>query len=76
MSRAYKCIKPFSVCYYDTETDGYDESQSYDVELGTIWEREEDDLSVSYTGADIHLDGDNGWLEVSEEKLIECFKEL
>ena len=76
MSRAYKCIKPFSVCYYDIEIDDYDESQSYDVELGSIWEREEDDLSGSYTGADIHLDGDNGWLEVSEEKLIECFKEL
>ena len=76
MSRTYKCIKPFSVCYYNIETDDYDESQSYDVELGSIWEREEDDLSGSYTGADIHLDGDNGWLEVSEEKLVECFKEL
>ena len=76
MSIAYKCIKPFSVCCYDIEIDDYDESQSYDVELGSIWEKEEDDLSGSYTGADIHLDGDNGWLEVSEEKLIECFKEL
>ena len=76
MSRAYKCIKPFRVWYYDIEIDDYDESQSYDVELGAIWEKEEDDLSGSYTGADIHLDGDNGWLEVSEEKLIECFKEL
>ena len=76
MIREYECIKPFSVPYYDTETDSYDESKFYGVEVGSVWEREDDDLSGSYTGADIHLDGDNGWLEVSEEKLRECFKEL
>ena len=76
MIREYECIEPFSVCYYDTETDSYDESQSYDVEKGSIWEREEDDNDFSYscTGADIHLEGDNGWLEINEEDLERCFK--
>ena len=72
----YECIKSFGVPYYDTETDEYDESQTYSVKAGSIWEREEDDLSGSYTGADIHLDGDNGWLEVSKEILNECFREV
>ena len=77
MSREYKCIKPFSVCYYDIETDDYDESQSYDVKVDSVWEREEEnELSSSYTGADIHLEGDNGWLEIHEEQLSEYFIEL
>lgn len=74
--KTYECIKPFSVPCYDTETDSYDETQFYDVEVGSVWERENCDLSGSFTGAEIHLDGDNGWVEVSEEKLRECFKEL
>lgn len=74
--KTYECIKLFDVPYYDTETDSYDESQYYRVEVGSVWEREDDNLSGSYTGADIHLDGNNGWLEVSEEKLKECFKEI
>ncbi len=75
--KEYECIKPFNVPYYDIDTDSYDESQFYNVEVGSIWEQEEDDLSVSYTGADIHLDGDNGlFLEISEEDLKECFKEI
>ena len=74
--KEYECIKPFSVTYYDTETDSYDESQFYDIEAGSVWEREDDDLSGSYTGTDIHLDGDNGWIEISEERLKECFKEV
>ncbi len=75
MNREYECIKPFSICFYDTETDSYDESQFYDIEVGSVWERD-DDLSVSFTGADIHLDGDDGWIEISEERLKEHFKEL
>lgn len=76
--KTYECIKPFNVSYYDTETDSYDESQYYNVEVGSVWEREDDDddFSSSCTGTDIHLDGNDGWLEVSEEKLKECFKEL
>lgn len=75
--KEYECIKPFSVPYFDIETDSYDESQFYDIEVGSFWEREDDYLSGSYTGADIHLDGDNnGWIEISEEILKECFKEL
>lgn len=74
--KEYECIKPFSLAFYDIEADFYDESKSYDVEVGSFWQREDDDLSGSYTGADIHLDGDNGWLEISEERLKECFKEI
>ncbi len=74
MTREYKCIKPFSVCYYDIETDCYDESQSYDVEVDSLWQREDDELGGTYTGAEIHLDGDNGWLEINEEDLERCFK--
>ena len=74
--KTYECIKPFNVPYYDIETDDYDESQYFNVEVGSVWEREDNDLSGSYTGADIHLDGDDSWLEVSEETLKECFKEL
>lgn len=74
--KEYECVKAFSVPYYDTETDSYDESQLNDIKVGSVWQREDDDLSCSYTGADIHLDGDNEWLEVSEERLKECFKEL
>ena len=74
--KTYECIKPFNVPYYDIETDSYDESQFYDVEIGSVWEKEDDDISGSYTGADIHLDGNNGWIEVSEEHLREYFKEL
>lgn len=73
--KTYECIKPFNVPCYDTGTDFYDEIQRYNVEVGSVWEREEDD-DFSYTGADIHLEGDAGWLEISEEKLKECFKEL
>lgn len=76
MIKEYECIKPFNVPIYDTETDSYDESRFY-VEVGSLWQREDDDLfSNSYTGADVHLDGDYGWVEVSEETLRECFKEL
>lgn len=74
--KEYECIKPFSVPYYDVETDSFDETQSYEVKVGSFWEQEDDGLSVSCTGADIHLDEDNGWIEISEEKLKECFKEL
>ena len=74
--KEYKCIKTFSVPYYDIETDSYDESQFFDIEVGSIWEREDDYLSGSYTGSDIHLDGDGGWIEISEEILKEYFKEL
>lgn len=74
--KEYECIKPFSVPYYDIDTDSYDESQSYDIEMGSVWQREDDDLSGSYTGADIHLDGDECFIEISEEILKECFKEL
>lgn len=78
MSKEYECIKPFSVPCYDTETNSYDESQFYNIEVGSIWEQEDDDndFSCSFTGADIHLEGDNGWLEISEEELQEYFKEL
>lgn len=75
MIKKYECIKPFNVPIYDTETDSYDESRFY-VEVGSLWQREDDNLFVSYTGADVHLDGDNGWVEVSEEDLRELFKEL
>lgn len=72
----YECIKPFNVLIYDTETDSYiDESRFY-VELGSLWQREDDEVSGSYTGADVHLDGEYGWVEVSEEDLREYFKEL
>lgn len=71
--RTYECIKPFNIPYYDIETDSYDESQFYDIEVGSVWQRD-DDLSGSYTGADIHLDGDNGWIEISEEQLEKCFE--
>ena len=74
--KEYKCIKTFSVPYYDIETDSYDESQFFDIEVGSIWEREDDYLSGSYTGSDIHLDGDGGWIEISEETLKEYFREL
>lgn len=70
----YECIKSFNIPYYDIETDSYDELQFYNIEVGSVWEREDDDLSGSYTGADIHLDGDNGWIEISEEQLEQCFK--
>lgn len=72
----YECIKPFSVICFDLDTDSFDEEKMMDVEAGSVWERENCDLSGTYTGADIHLTGDNGWLEVSEEILGECFKEL
>ncbi len=71
--REYVCIKPFSVPYYDIETDSYDESQFYDIEVGSFWQREDDDFG-SCTGADIHLDGDRGWIEINEEDLERCFK--
>ena len=74
--KEYKCIKTFSVPYYDIETDSYDESQFFDIEVGSIWEREDDYLSGSYIGSDIHLDGDGGWIEISDEILKEYFKEL
>lgn len=76
MIREYECIKPFSVLYFDCETDSYDDAQIYNIEVGSIWQQEDDDLSGTYTGADIHLDGDDGWIEVSEERLKEHFKEL
>lgn len=74
--KEYECIKPFNVPYYDIDTNSYDESQFYDIEIGSVWQREDDDISGSYTGADIHLDGDEGFVEISEEILKECFKEL
>lgn len=72
--KEYKCIKPFSVCLYDLDTDSYDETKSFDVEVGSIWQFENE--SGFCTGADIHLEGDDGWLEVNEEDLEEYFKEL
>lgn len=74
--KEYECIKPFSITYYDIETDSYDETKFYDIKVGSIWEQEEDYLSGSYTGAEIHLDGDDGWIEISEENLKEYFKKL
>lgn len=75
MIKEYECIKPFNVPIYDTETDSYIESRFY-VEIGSLWQREDDNLFGSYTGADVHLDGDYGWVEVSEEELRKYFKEL
>lgn len=72
--REYECIKPFSVPYYDIETDSYDESQFFDIEVGSLWQREDDDFFGSYTGADIQLDGDGGWIEINEEDLEKYFR--
>ena len=76
MIKEYKCIKAFCVCCFDLDSDSFDETEFYDVEVGSIWQRETNYVSSPYTEADIHLDGDNGWLEISEEMLRDCFEEL
>lgn len=76
MIKEYKCIKAFSIYYFDLDSDSLDETDFYDVKLGSIWQRQTNYVNSPYTEADIHLNGDNGWLEISEDMLREYFEEI
>jgi len=67
----YKCIKPFSVPYFDG--DGMEiENKDFIVEKGSIWEISDE----SIIGGEIHLENDSGWLEITNEEFKKCFKQI
>ncbi|CEQ04103.1 Uncharacterised protein [[Clostridium] sordellii] len=66
----YKCIEGFTVDICDG--DGFTiEESGFVVEEGSIWEVNEE--AINLLGADIHLENDDSWIEISKEILEECF---
>ena len=67
----YKCIKSFSIP--EVDLDGFDEGRLHEVEVGSVYERD-DELNI--LGADVHLEGEHDWIEISYKDLKEYFEEL
>ncbi|MDU7904720.1 MAG: hypothetical protein E7J25_01010 [Paeniclostridium sordellii] len=66
----YKCIEGFMVDICDG--DGFTvEESGFVVEEGSIWEVNEEAINV--LGADVHLENNDSWIEISKETLEECF---
>lgn len=68
----YRCINEFYIEIYD---EGWMPTGEYrTISAGTVWELDE---STNNIGGDVHLDNDDeGWIEISREKLEECFEEV
>jgi hypothetical protein len=67
--RAYRCTNGFHLPVVDD--DGFMTDDCMEVEVGTVW-RLGDRAYV--TGAQVRLDSDGGWIEISEESLAEYFE--
>ena len=66
----YKCIKSFIVDICDG--DGFiTEHSGFMVDEGTYWNVNEEAINI--LGADIHLENDNNWIEVSKDVFNKCF---
>lgn len=66
----YKCIESFVIDIVDG--DGFTIEESGDlVEEGSIWEINEEAINI--LDADIHLENENSWIEISREILEQCF---
>lgn len=72
MNKRYRCTKPFVVDTYDS--DGFFvEEGAMTVGKWTVWEHTCDGYII---GAYVHLESENGWLEVSHEDLEAHFEEV
>ena len=70
----WKCIKSFSVTVYDeNENIIEDEWEEKQVQLGSEWVRDEDNVP---SFSEFRLENDSDWLEVSEETFENCFEKL
>lgn len=67
----YRCVNGFSLPLVDD--DGFSTGESMPVEAGTIWLLGD---RAFVTGAQVRLDADDRWIEISEESLAEYFEEV
>ena len=72
MAKTYKCTKAFSVAQYDE--DCFTRGELILVETGSVWVV--DDRPGSYIGGEVTLLGDDGWLEITKERLEHHFEEV
>lgn len=72
MAKTYKCIKEFFVSRYDENCFARDELML--VANGSVWMV--DDNPGSYIGGEVTLLGDDGWLEITKERLEHHFEEV
>lgn len=73
MIKKYKCIEYFQLEKYDEN--GYPTDEAIDVNPGEEFEYNDE----SYNIIDIEfcrLTNDNKWIEIDEETLDKCFKEI
>lgn len=73
--KQYECIKGF--CIEACDGDGFAiENEYMDVDFGTIWSTPEDE-NYRLVGGEVRLENDTlGWMEISQEQLEECFKDV
>lgn len=80
--RRYRCKEAFTIRIYDDE--GWSTDEYRTIPEGSVWERDENDWRmVSFWGSvrllrDYRQEGQivRQWLEISKERLAECFEEL
>lgn len=74
--KKYKCIKSFGIDVVDG--DGFYTEETNYIKVDSLWEMDESEFRV--TDGEIRLvelEGMNlGWIEIPNETLDECFKEI
>ena len=73
--KQYRCIKSFSVPFYDGDGWLEDENKMLPVVEGSVWERDD---SCDIIGGDIHLENreTGDWLEIDKTTLKENFSTI
>lgn len=69
----YKCIKGFAIDVCDGDGLTIEEC-GFIVEENSVWEVNEE--AVNVLGADIHLENDSNWIELSKDTLKEHFVKI
>lgn len=69
----FECVDSFVIDVVDGDGFMFEEG-GFIVEKGSIWEVNEEAINV--TGADIHIENESGWIELSREMLSQFFRKL
>ena len=73
VDKQYNCIKDFNIQLY--EEDGFPLDEHKTVTIGSVWC---EDKETNIIGGEIHLDCFEtlDWIEITRDRLSECFKEV
>ena len=72
--KRYRCIKEFQIPLYDSETDGWTDEEMA-IKKDSVWS---EDNGTKIIDGEIRLENDNTgeWIEITKERLDECFEEI